>query len=145
MSTPPTCHYLLVQAGGRPVGLEVTEVLEVVDLAATFPVPATEPALRGLVAVRERLVPVVNLSAVLWGEAGAPQRGAIGVLARAGRQRVCLEVEEAEAVLAEAVMPVPAGESLPWALGVTRREGAVVPILDLKALGARLLGGKGDA
>ncbi len=144
MSGTEPCRYLLVRAGGRPVGLEVAEVLEVVDLAATFPVPATEPALRGVVAVRERLVPVVNLSDILWGAAGDRPRGEIGVLARAGRQRVCLEVEEAEAVLAEPVMPVPAGESLPWALGVTRRDGAVVPILDLKALGARLLGGKGD-
>ena len=38
--------------------------------------------------------------------------------------------------------PAPAGESLPWALGVAQRDGMLVPILDLKALGARLLGGK---
>ena len=48
----------------------------------------------------------------------------------------------AEAVMAEEVVPVPAGESLPWALGVAQRDGMLVPILDLKALGARLLGGK---
>jgi len=145
MSDTATCRYLLVRAGGRPVGLEVGEVLEVVDLAATFPVPATEPALRGVVAVRERMVPVLHLASVLWGEEGGTERGLIGVLARAGGQRVCLEVDDAEAVLSEAVMPVPTGESLPWAVGVTRREGNVVPILDLKALGARLLGGKGGA
>lgn len=143
--TDATCSYLLVRAGGRPVGLEVGEVLEVVDLAATFPVPATEPALRGVVAVRERMVPVVHLASVLWGEVGGGERGVVGVLARAGGQRVCLEVDDAEAVLVESVMPVPAGESLPWAVGVTRREGNVVPILDLKALGVRLLGGKGGA
>jgi chemotaxis signal transduction protein len=136
------CQYLLVQAGGRAIGLEVAEVLEVVDLAATFAVPTHEPALRGVVAVRERLVPVVHLSAVLWGDASPSPRGEVGVLARAGRQRICLEVDSAEAVLAEDVVPVPAGESLPWAMGVARREGALVPILDLKALGARLLGGK---
>lgn len=139
------CQYLLVQAGGRPIGLEVAEVLEVVDLTATFAVPTHEPALRGVVAVRERLVPVVNLSAVLWGESTPPVRGDVGVLARAGRQRICLEVDSAEAVLAEAVVPVPAGESLPWAMGVARRDGTLVPILDLKALGARLLGGKSGA
>ena len=145
MTADRTCQYLLVQAGGRSIGLEVAEVLEVVDLAATFAVPSHEPALRGVVAVRDRLVPVVNLSAVLWGEASPPVRGEVGVLARAGRQRVCLEVDSAEAVLAEDVVPVPAGESLPWAMGVARRDGALVPILDLKALGARLLGGKSGA
>ena len=65
-----------------------------------------------------------------------------GLLARAGRQRICLEVDGVEAVLAEEVVSVPAGESLPWALGVAQRDGMLVPILDLKALGARLLGGK---
>jgi len=136
------CRYLLVQAGGRDIGLEVGEVLEVVDLDATFAVPSREPALRGVVAVRERLVPVVSLSAVLWGGECPAVRGEIGVLARAGRQRICLEVDGAEAVMAEDVVPVPAGETLPWAMGVARRNGTLVPILDLKALGARLLGGK---
>lgn len=145
MTADATCRYLLVQAGGRLIGLEVAEVLEVVDLAATFAVPTNEPALRGVVAVRERLVPVVNLSAVLWGDSPSGMRGEVGVLARAGRQRICLEVDSAEAVLAEDVVPVPAGESLPWAMGVARRDGALVPILDLKALGARLLGGKSGA
>jgi chemotaxis signal transduction protein len=142
MSDMTGCRYLLVQAGGRDIGLEVGEVLEVVDLDATFAVPSREPALRGVVAVRERLVPVVSLSAVLWGGECPAVRGEIGVLARAGRQRICLEVDGAEAVMAEDVVPVPAGETLPWAMGVARRNGTLVPILDLKALGARLLGGK---
>lgn len=142
MSVPGACQYLLVHTAGRPVGLEVAEVLEIVDLASTFPVPANDPSVRGVVSVRERLVPVVNLSSVLWGDDCPVQLGEVGVLARAGRQRVCLEVDDAEAVLAEEVVPVPAGESLPWALGVARREGVLVPILDLKALGVRLLGGK---
>lgn len=145
MTGRETCQYLLVSAGGREIGLEVAEVLEVVDLAATFPVPSVDAALRGVVAVRERLVPVVSLAAVLWGGACPEERGAVGVLARAGRKQICLEVDDAEAVLAEEVVPVPAGESLPWAMGVTRRDGNLVPILDLKALGARLLGGKSGA
>jgi purine-binding chemotaxis protein CheW len=142
VSAEGTCRYLLVRAGGREVGLEVAEVLEVVDLAATFPVPSTDAAVRGVVAVRDRLVPVVNLSAVLWGGDCPAAVGDVGVLARAGRQRICLEVDGAEAVLAEEGVPVPAGESLPWALGVAQRDGMLVPILDLKALGVRLLGGK---
>jgi chemotaxis signal transduction protein len=142
MTPTGACQYLLVQVGGRDIGLDVSEVLEVVDLAATFPVPTHDAAVRGVVAVRERLVPVVHLATVLWGGECPATVGAVGVLARAGRERVCLEVDGAEAVLAEDVVPVPAGQSLPWALGVARRDGALVPILDLKALGVRLLGGK---
>jgi chemotaxis signal transduction protein len=33
---------------------------------------------------------------------------------------------------------VPPGESLPWASGVARRRGALVPILDLDALGDQI-------
>ena len=33
---------------------------------------------------------------------------------------------------------VPRGESLPWASGVARRRGALVPILDLDALGDQI-------
>ena len=44
MSATGTCQYLLVRAGGREVGLEVAEVLEVVDLAATFAVPCRPSA-----------------------------------------------------------------------------------------------------
>ena len=142
MSATGTCQYLLVRAGGREVGLEVAEVLGVVGLAGACAVPSTGAGVRGVVAVRERLVPVVNLSAVLWGGDCPSALGEVGVLARAGRQRICLEVDGVEAVLAEEVVPVPAGESLPWALGVAQRDGMLVPILDLKALGARLLGGK---
>lgn len=142
MTGATACQYLLVHVGGRPVGLDVAEVLEVVDLAGCFAVPTTDPAVRGVVPVRERLVPVVNLSGVLWGGITPATTGEIGVVARAGRQRICLEVDGAEAVMAEDVVPVPPGESLPWALGVARREGMLIPILDLKALGVRLLGGK---
>src|SRR5439155_1297715 len=40
-----------------------------------------------------------------------------------------------ELVARGAALPVPRGESLPWASGVARRRGALVPILDLDALG----------
>jgi hypothetical protein len=35
-------------------------------------------------------------------------------------------------------MPVPRGQSLPWAVGVAEQDGALVPILDMEALGDRI-------
>jgi chemotaxis signal transduction protein len=51
---------------------------------------------------------------------------------------VAFEVDDANDVVREAALPVPRGESLPWAAGVARRRGALVPILDLDALGGRI-------
>jgi chemotaxis signal transduction protein len=133
-------RYLLVTIGGREVGLAIEHVLEVVDLAGTFPVPAQEPAMRGVVDVRGRLIPVFHLGALLDGSGCPDARSDVGILARLSGAQVCLEVDAAEAVVAEAVLPVPPGERLPWAVGVAQREGTLVPILDIKALGARLQG-----
>src|SRR5438132_249293 len=52
-----------------------------------------------------------------------------------GTRHVAFEVDDADDVVREAPLPVPRGESLPWASGVARRRGALVPILDLDALG----------
>ena len=51
---------------------------------------------------------------------------------------VAFEVDDADDVVREAALPVPPGESLPWASGVARRRGALIPILDVDALGERL-------
>jgi hypothetical protein len=47
-------------------------------------------------------------------------------------------VDDAEAVVREAALPLPEGESLPWATGVAQRQDGLVPILDLDALGDRI-------
>jgi hypothetical protein len=55
-----------------------------------------------------------------------------------GGRRVCLEVDDAEEVLREPGLPVPADVSLPFAVAVTRQEDGLVPLLDLTAIGARI-------
>jgi purine-binding chemotaxis protein CheW len=140
VSTAPIRRYLLVTTGGREVGLAIEHVLEVVDLGGTFPVPVQEAAMRGVVDVRGRLIPVFHLGAMLSGGECPAERSDVGILARLSAAQVCLEVDAADAVVSEAVLPVPSGEKLPWAVGVAQRNGTLVPILDIKALGARLQG-----
>lgn len=131
--------FLLVRVEGKAYGLPLARVLEVGDLGEVLAVPRALPAMRGLTPLRGRLVPVVHLGA-LMGERPAPaERGRAAVLVEIGAgegvRHVAFEVDDADDVVREPALPVPRGESLRWASGVARRRGALVPILDLEALG----------
>jgi chemotaxis signal transduction protein len=130
--------HLLVRAGGRLVGLPLDQVVEVLDPGTAFPVPASEPAVRGVAVVRGRILPLVHLGALLQGGPCPAERSEIGVLVDLAGRRLCLEVEDAESVLYEPGLPVPTGTALPWAAAVARTAGGLVPLLDLAALGARI-------
>jgi len=134
--------YLLVRVDGRAYGLPLARVLEVGDLAEVLDVPRALAAMRGLTPLRGRLVPVVHLGALMAEQAAPETRGRTAVLvelgAGEGARAVAFEVDDADDVVREAALPVPPGESLPWASGVARRRGALIPILDLDALGERL-------
>jgi chemotaxis signal transduction protein len=132
--------YLLVRAEGRSYGLPVGHVLEVADAGAVLDVPRTLLAVRGLTPLRGRLVPLINLAALLAGGSAPAVPGRTVVLVElgaAGRQ-VAFEVDDADAVVRESALPVPRGQSLPWAAGVAEQNGTLVPILDLEALGDRI-------
>lgn len=134
--------YLLVHVDGKPFGLPLARVLEVGDLGEVLDVPRAVAAVRGVTPLRGRLVPLVHLGALLGERPPPPERGRTAVLiefgAGEGRRQVALEVDDADDVVREAALPVPPGESLPWAAAVARRRGALVPILDLDALGERI-------
>ena len=130
--------YLLVRSEGKSYGLPVASVLEVGDTAEVLAIPRTLPAVRGLTPLRGRLVPLIHLGAFLAGrEAPAVEPGSRTIvlveLGTRGRQ-VAFEVDDADAVVREQPLPVPRGQSLPWAAGVAEQEGGLVPILDLDAL-----------
>jgi purine-binding chemotaxis protein CheW len=133
--------FLLVRAEGRMYGLPVGRVLEVADVGQVLDVPRALPAVRGLTPLRGRLVPLIHLAALLTGGAApaAPGRTVVLVeLGRGGGRQVAFEVDDADAVVREPVLPVPRGQSLPWATGVAEQDGTLVPILDLEALGDRI-------
>ena len=137
----PAFAMLLVRAGKRQVALSLDHLVEVVDPGVPIGVPARQPAFRGLTAVRGRLLPLVHLGALLDGGACPAGVGGAGIVIAVGDRQICLEVEAAEEVVREPALPVPAGEALPWALGVTRAPGGLVPVLDIPALGGRLAEG----
>jgi len=134
--------YLLVRVDGKHYGLPLTRVLEVGDLGDVLDVPRALAAVRGVTPLRGRLVPLVHLGALLGERPPPAERGRAAVLVQLGAgeglRQVALEVDDADDVVRETALPVPPGESLPWAAGVARRRGALVPILDLDALGDRI-------
>ncbi|HEY8105618.1 MAG TPA: chemotaxis protein CheW [Gemmatimonadales bacterium] len=132
---------LLVRAGRRQVALTLDHLIEVVDPGVPIGVPARQPALRGLTTVRGRLLPLVHLGTLLDGGSCPEGVGDAGVVIAVGERRICLEVEAVEEVVREPALPVPPGETLPWAIGVTRAPGGLVPVLDIPALGGRLAEG----
>ena len=135
-----TRGYLLVQVEGARYGLPLGPVLQVDDLGEVMDVPRVLPAMRGLTPVGGRLVPLIHLGALLGSRTPPVERGLATVLVHlGGRERlVALEVDDADEVVREAVLPAPPGESLPWASGVARREGRLVPILDWTVLEERI-------
>jgi chemotaxis signal transduction protein len=131
--------FLLVRAGSRLVGLPLAQVLEVVHLGDVHPVPVVERAVRGVVAVHRRMVPLVHLGTLLDGVDCPPTAGNVGVVVIVDGRRVCLEIEEAQILIREPALPVSPGETLPWAVGVARHADGLVPLLDLSALSSRLM------
>lgn len=136
--------YLLVRAEGKAYGLPVARVLEVGDMGEVLDVPRALPAVRGLTPLRGHLVPLIHLGALLTGRPAPPLemqgRGGTVVLVQLGARQVAFEVDDADAVIREQPLPVPRGQTLPWAAGVAEHAGGgdLVPILDLDALGDRL-------
>lgn len=131
--------FLLVRIGGRRVGLELAQVLEVTQVASVHPVPSREPAVRGVAHVHGRIVPVVHLGALLDTVACPARAGDLVVMVMVDGRRVCLEIDEAEVVVREPALPVPPGSVLPWAIGVARHPDGLVPLLDLTALSSRFM------
>jgi chemotaxis signal transduction protein len=131
---------LLMRTGGRRLGLLLTEVLEVGDVPPVAQVPGTAPAVRGITRARGRLVPLAHLGALVSG--GSCPEGAAGctlVLAAVADRWVALEVDEVDAAPDDEVQAPPDGAGLGrWAVGVIRRDGGWIPILNLEALAERL-------
>ena len=131
--------FLLVRANQRRVGLLLDQVLEVVQFSDVHSVPVVETAVRGLIAVHGRVLPLVHLGSLLEGQPAGARGGAVGVVVTVAGRQMCLEIEDAELLVREPVLPVPPGEALPWAIGVARHAEGLVPVLDLTALSSRLM------
>lgn len=128
---------LVVRAGGRWVGLPIAQLEAVIEPGELLAVPSAEPAVTGVATLRGTTLPVVSLAALL-DDGAAVARGEVGIIISAAGIRLCLEVDEADVVLRGEPLPMPRDGAMPWAHSVIRHDGALLPLLDLGALAARL-------
>ncbi|MGH7656838.1 MAG: chemotaxis protein CheW [Gemmatimonadales bacterium] len=129
---------LMVRAGQRLLGLPVDAVRSEVDVMDPSPVPAAGPAFRGVIPAHGRLVPLFSLGLLLDDQAVPAGDTAMGVVMELEGRALCLEVDEALAVVSETLLPVAAGAGLPWASALVEREGDFIPVLDLELLAGQL-------
>ncbi|MEO8031067.1 MAG: chemotaxis protein CheW [Gemmatimonadota bacterium] len=130
--------FLLATAGGRSVGIRLADVIEVADLGAVHQVPGTEPSLRGVTWARGTLMPVFHLGALLSGGPHPAHQSELALVAELNGSPICFEVDAVDVMTRGELLPVPSGETLPWASAVVRRDDGLVPILNLNALRDRL-------
>src|SRR2546425_9133882 len=108
--------YLLVRSEGKSYGLPVGRVLEVGDATEVLSIPRKLPAVRGLTPLRGRLVPLIHLGAVLSGRPAPAGEGVLTVvLVELAGKQVAFEADDADAVVRGQPLPVPRGQTLPWA------------------------------
>ena len=132
----PGGEFLLVRLGTRRVGLPLDYVLAVEAMGPVHPVPTLEPACLGVTMTRGRIMPVLALASLIG--AGAGETGGTAILLSIGGRNLCVEVDDAEAIIRGDPLPLPRGESLPWASGVVSMSDSLIPLVDLAAVGERL-------
>ena len=124
-------RWLIVRAAGRAIALPVTAVDGVVEVPPPIPVPAHGPAVRGVVPLRGRLVPLVHLAAAVGLGEPMPAASAVGVALRTNAGRFVVEVDDVTDLAMTAPVALPRGWQHGWATHAVRRAGEVVPVLDV--------------
>jgi chemotaxis signal transduction protein len=130
--------YLLVRSGSTRYGVPLVDVVEVAEVAEVVRVPGAHPAMRGVSPVRGRLLPRVHLDGLLRGQAGPAEPPTTVIVAGPAERRVAFEVDEVDLETHGEVLPVPSEWQGPTVVGVARHKGGMVPVLDVRALVARL-------
>jgi purine-binding chemotaxis protein CheW len=104
-------EYFSFDVGGQEFALPLAAVLEVVTLPPEVaPVPRTDGAMRGVMALRNRLLPLLDVPVLLGLDASAEGAAPRVVVARLGEARVGLVVDRVRAIVRVAesqVEPVP--------------------------------------
>lgn len=130
--------FLIAEIGGRPVAISADQVESVVDIGAITPVPQADQRVRGLAALRSRVVTVINSCAAL----GLPCPGEAArraVITHIDGHPYAMLVEGVEDVAGFEAHPLTSGIALDsgWksvGVGVVEHGGEPVLVVDLRAL-----------
>ena len=130
--------FLIAHIAGRGVAIETSQVDSVVDIAEIVAVPRAEAAVRGLVALRSRVVTVIDTGTAL-GLDPTPDSARRAVITRIDGHHYAVLVDELEDVSVFDRQPLSPGLALDrgWAqvgVGLVERDGEPLLIVDLAAL-----------
>ena len=101
--------FLIVRIGNRWAALPAIEIESAVDLTAVVPVPCAPPTVRGLAALRSRVVTVIDTHVAL-GLPSSPQ-AARAVIAPVQGHHFALVVDALDDVFSHERQPLPSGLS----------------------------------
>jgi purine-binding chemotaxis protein CheW len=130
--------FLIAHIAGRAVAIESRQVESVVDIGAIVPVPGTDRQVRGLAALRSRVVTVIDTHAAL----GLPSpeiEATRAVITHVEGHHYAILVDSLEDVAPFDLAPLSAGIVLDrgWrstGCGIVERAGEPILAIDLRAL-----------
>ena len=129
--------FLLAHVAGRPIAVAGAQVESVVDLGEMVAAPGAGRAIRGLAALRSRVVTVIDTGVAL-GLAPMPQSSRRAIITRVDGHHYAVLVDGLEDVAPFPAQPMVAGLARDgWAAagaGLIERDGEPVLILDLARL-----------
>ncbi|WP_353203552.1 chemotaxis protein CheW [Sphingomonas sp.] len=130
--------FLIAQIAGRTVAIESAQVESVVDIGTIVPVPRSERQVRGLAALRSRVVTVIDTRAALGLDAGSVEATRAVITIVEGHHYAVL-VDALDDVAPFDLAPVSAGIVLDkgWRTigrGLVERDGEPILAIALDAL-----------
>ncbi|HET7040334.1 MAG TPA: chemotaxis protein CheW, partial [Gemmatimonadales bacterium] len=126
--------WLLVRSSGRAFAVPMETVELVCEVGTPVPAPARAAAVRGVVPVAGRLVPLAHLGALVLDQAPPAAQGTVGIVVRDGGRRLVFEVDEAPGLERGPVEPLPTAWRGGWAAAAVRGADGLVPLLDVAHL-----------
>ena len=131
---------LLCTTGDSCVGILLESVQEAVRIARLTPLPEASPWVPGMLNLRGRLVPVIDLLARMTRSQRTPLLSDLVVVCTLGERSVGALVQEVLGVVdiqAADVEPTPEGVALaPYLLGVAHHDGQPALLISIESLAA---------
>ncbi|MBN8811529.1 MULTISPECIES: chemotaxis protein CheW [Sphingomonas] len=129
--------YLIAQIAGRAVAIDSEQVESVVDIGEVTAVPRASAHVRGLAALRSRVVTVVDTQSALGMAGGSPARRA--VITHVEGHHYAMLVDALDDVAPFELLPLAHGVTLDPAWrgagrGIVERDGEPILAIDLASL-----------